>query len=146
MLPVVTEYKIPGKYANPEWATYADIRKPKFKVHSTLGQAKNAIAQKMPHHPVQLLHFEEGEWRIHWEYTLSVKCDRCNGSFKNKWGHDQRFLPHREYRDDHVMYCQVICEGCYYKESVKLQEERQEKRDREAYERLKAKFGDSNEV
>lgn len=133
------QFKIPDKFANPEWATFCDVRKPKFKVHSTLGQAKNAIGVKKPHSAIQLLHFEEGEWRVQWEYTLSIYCDRCHGSFNNTYGYPTRNLPHREFREP-VMDSEVICDLCYYAESDLISKARQEERDRQEYNRLKTKF------
>lgn len=33
----------PSTFPHPEWATYTEQRKPKFKTHNGLGQAKNAV-------------------------------------------------------------------------------------------------------
>lgn len=138
----MTEYKIPAKFINPEWATYCERRKPKFKVHSTLGQAKNAVGVKKPHSEIQLLHFENGEWRVHWEYAFPKACPRCDGKFTNRWGYNTYNLPHRERRTS-VMDAEVICDTCYYAEGVEISNAERLERERKEYERLKNKFGES---
>lgn len=130
-----------GKWKPPEWATYCAIRKPEFKVHSSLGLAHSAIANKKPHYEVTLLHFEDGHWRVEWEYTHPEACERCAGPFtRSPYGGQpyERYLPFMS--EDRVKDAPVICKSCrdadrdeYYREAREAQEKAELARLQEKY-------------
>lgn len=56
---MVTEFpEVFESKAPPQWATFAPERSPSFKLHTSLGLALSAIANKKPHQEVALYHLE----------------------------------------------------------------------------------------
>lgn len=66
------------KSKNYDSATFVMSRHPKFKVHSSVGHAKNALNA---HNKGFLLRLVDGDWYPTNEWRLPDECDNCGRSF-----------------------------------------------------------------
>lgn len=78
----------PPKPVAPEWATQIYWRRPEFKIHRTLGHAKNAMTY---HHvgPAALWRWDQAsaEWVLVWE------CERGVSARDAPWIKDKDWKP-----------------------------------------------------
>lgn len=140
---VVPKFKGKTGNPNPEWATYSELRSPKFKVHTKEGLAKSAYSgQRDLRREVQLLKFnaEDGDWDIVLDWTLPTLC-QCGNTYEyDKWG---RKAIHYYYdpQDKRGNWEKpFICRECYYKSYNEKQARYKEAEELKQLADLKAKY------
>lgn len=115
--PDVFEAKSP-----PQWATFCPDRRPDFKVHTNLGLARSAIADKKPNREVALYHLEVNEqgqayWMKTWEYVFPEICPECGGSFATSRYGRHLYTYNTPYAWQGIIQdAPVICEKCFGKQ------------------------------
>lgn len=67
----------------PEWATYLEGRRPKFKIHTNLGNAKNALNVKYPHEGGIIYQWVDGQWEEWDRSVIPENCPWCDKPFKD---------------------------------------------------------------
>ena len=102
----------------PPYATYVEDRKPKFKAHKTLGNARGAVVNHYPANNVWVYELGPDGWRVIEEYLIPDACAWCGGGWEYvSYGTRAYSGKYRPWGDRHLkMYEKpIICHACYRK-------------------------------
>ena len=102
----------------PPYATYVEDRSPKFKTHTTIGNAHGAVVAHYPSNNVWVYELGPDGWKVIEEYLVPDACAYCGGGWEYvSYGNRTYSGKYRPWGERHLKEYEkpIICRACYRK-------------------------------